>query len=191
MNNDKIANGKYFEIAYNLYAVAPDGTETLVHQMTPEDPDRAIYGATIGFVEALDKELLGKGKGDKFDFYADPEEAFGPYSEEQIVTVPREQLTYEGKFDEEMFAVGNLVPLMSADGYQIDGLVADLTPEAVVFDLNHPLAKSRVHYVGEVVEVRNPTEEELNPKHGCGGGCCGGGCCGDGGSCDDSGCGCN
>ncbi|MDE6436486.1 MAG: hypothetical protein K2K69_03135 [Muribaculaceae bacterium] len=85
--------------------------------------------------------------------------------------------------------MGNYVPLMTADGYQIDGLVADVTPDAVVFDLNHPLAKNRVHYVGQVVTVRNPTEEELNPKQGCCG--CGGGCCGGegDGECGD-GCGC-
>lgn len=187
---EKIENGKYFEIAYDLYAVEPDGTETLVHQMTADEPDRAIYGSTVGFVEALDKELEGKTAGDTFDFYADPADAFGPYSDENIATIPREQLTYEGKFDEELFTPGNYVPLLTADGYQIDGLVADVTPEAVVFDLNHPLAKSRVHYVGKVVTVRNPTEEELNPKQGCCG--CGGGCCGgegDGGECGE-GCGC-
>ncbi|MDE6135564.1 MAG: peptidylprolyl isomerase, partial [Muribaculaceae bacterium] len=137
---------------------------------------------TIGFVEALDRELAGKTAGDKFDFYADPEEAFGPYSEENIHSIPREQLTIDGKFDKEMFTPGNYVPLLTPEGYQIDGLVADVTPDAVVFDLNHPMARHRVHYVGEVVTVRNPTEEELNPHKGC---CCGGGC---GSGCDNGGC---
>lgn len=62
----------------------------------------------------------------------------------------------------------------------------ELKPDAVVLDLNHPLAKDRVHFVGEVTEVRMPTPEELQPAHGCGG--CGGGCCSDG-SCSDGGCG--
>lgn len=193
---EKIQNGKYFEIAYKLYRVNNDGTETLVHEVTAEDPDRAIFGLTQGFVEALETELDGKEAGYKFDFIAEPEKAFGPYSEDEIYNVPREQMTVDGKFDEEMFNPGALIPLMTPDGYRIDGTVVRLTPEAVVLDLNHPLAKNRVHYVGEVTAVRDPKPEELEPAHGCGCGSCG---CGDDCGCDSEGdgscgcgsCGCN
>lgn len=182
---EKIEQGKYFEIAYKLFRVNPDGTETLVHEVEPTDPDRAIAGLTMGFVEALDKELMGKKAGDKFDFVAEPEEAFGPYTEDDIFTIPREQMTVDGKFDEEMFTPGALIPLMTPDGYRIDGTVIRLTKEGVVLDLNHPLAKDKVHYVGEVLNVRDPKPEELQPAEGCGcGGGCGEGCgCGDNESC--------
>ena len=183
----KIEPGKYFEIAYKLFRVNPDGTETLMHEVSAEEPDRAIFGMTMGFVEALDEAIEGQEKGFKFDFYAEPEKAFGPYTEEDIYTVPRENLLIDGKFDEEMFAPGELIPLRTPDGYVVDGLVVKLLPDPVVLDLNHPLAKDRVHYIGEVTEVRMPTQEELQPAHGCGGGC-GGGCCSDGG-CSDGSCG--
>ena len=182
----KIESGTYFEIAYKLYRVNPDGSETLVHEVSAEDPDRAIYGMTLGFVEALEEAVEGQEKGFKFDFYAEPDKAFGPYSEQDIYTVPRQNLLIDGKFDEKMFTPGNLIPLQTPDGFRVDGLVVELKPDAVVLDLNHPLAKDRVHFVGEVTEVRMPTPEELQPAHGCGG--CGGGCCSDG-SCSDGGCG--
>lgn len=182
----KIEPGKYFEIAYKLFRVNPDGTETLMHEVSAEQPDRAIFGMTVGFVEALDEAILGQEKGFKFDFYAEPDKAFGPYTEEDIYTVPRENLLVDGKFDEEMFAPGNLIPLCTPDGFVVDGLVVELKPDSVVLDLNHPLAKDRVHYVGEVTEVRMPTQEELQPAHGCGG--CGGGC-GDSSCCSDGNCG--
>ena len=182
----KIESGKYFEIAYKLYRVNPDGSETLVHEVSAEDPDRAIYGMTLGFVEALEEAVKGQEKGFKFDFYAEPDKAFGPYSEQDIYTVPRQNLLIDGKFDEKMFTPGNLIPLQTPDGFRVDGLVVELKPDAVVLDLNHPLAKDRVHFVGEVTEVRMPTPEEPQPSHGCGG--CGGGCCSDG-SCSDGGCG--
>ncbi len=193
---EKIEKGKYFEIAYQLFRVNPDGTETLVHEVTAEDPDRAIQGLTMGFVEALDEQLEGKAAGDKFDFVATPDKAFGPYSEEEIFSIPRNQMTVDGKFDESMFTPGALIPLMTPDGYRIDGTVVRLTPDAVVLDLNHPLAKDSVHYVGEVLLVREPTAEELQPAQGCGCGCCGGGCSGDSscgcdGGCDSGSCGCN
>ncbi len=93
-----------------------------------------------------------------------------------------------------MFTPGALIPLMTPDGYRIDGTVVRLTPDAVVLDLNHPLAKDRVRFVGEVGEVREATPEELSPKAGCGCGCgcgdhdggCGdheGGCCSGGNGC--------
>lgn len=186
--SEKIQPGKYFEIAYKLYRVNADGTETLVHEVTAEEPDRAICGATLGFVEALDEELLGKAAGDKFDFVAQPDKAFGPYSEDDIYTIPRENMTVDGKFDAEMFAPGSLIPLMTPDGFRIDGTVVRLEPDAVVLDLNHPLAKDAVRFEGEVLAVRQPTDEELaaTQTSGCGGGC-GGGCCGSG-SCDEGGC---
>ena len=185
---EKIEPGKYFEIEYKLFRVNPDGTETLVHEVTADEPDRAIQGLTLGFVEALDAELLGKAAGDTFDFVAAPEKAFGPYTEEEIYDVPKDRLTVDGKFDEEMFTPGAMIPLMTPDGYRIDGQVVSVGSDSVKLDLNHPLAKNNVHYVGEVLTVREPTPEELQPKScggGCGGGCCGsegdnGGCCGGG-----------
>ncbi len=186
----EIKPGQYFEIAYKLFRVNADGTEDLVHEVGADEPDRAICGMTLGFVEALDENLLGKKAGEKFDFYAEPEKAFGPYTEEEIYTIPRDRMTVDGQFKEEMFTPGALIPLMTPDGYRIDGTVVRLTPDAVVLDLNHPLAKDRVHYVGEVLTVRQPTPEELEPASGCGcgGGCCGGeshegGCSGGGGCC--------
>jgi len=182
----KIEPGKYFEIAYKLYRVNPDGTETLMHEVSAEQPDRAIFGMTLGFVEALEETVLGQENGFKFDFYAEPDKAFGPYTEEAIYTVPRENLLIDGKFDEEMFSPGNQIPLRTPDGFVVDGIVLELKEDAVVLDLNHPLAKDRVHYVGEVTEVRMPTQDELQPAHGCGG--CGGGCGGNG-CCSDGNCG--
>lgn len=189
----KIEPGKYFEIAYKLYRVNNDGTEELVHEVDADNPDRVIDGMTIGFIEALEKGLAGKEAGYKFDITAAPEEAFGPYSQEDIYRIPRENMMVDGKFDEEMFAPGEIIPLRMADGFRVDGIVLELTPTDVVIDLNHPLAMDKVHFVGEVLLVREPTAEELNP-HQCGG-CCGGGDCGGGcgdGGCDcGGGCGCN
>ena len=43
---EKILPGKYVEISYDLYEVAPDGTETLVHNVVDEEPERFIFGVT-------------------------------------------------------------------------------------------------------------------------------------------------
>lgn len=190
----KIEPGKYFELVYKLYRINADGTETLVHEVEDDDPDRAILGITPGFVKALEDAVLGLGAGDSFDFKADPDNAFGPYDPEEVITLPRDRFLVDGKFNEEMFTPGAYIPLMTSDGYRIDGQVVALTPEGVQLDFNHPLAKDSVHYTGKVTLVREPTEEELRPADSCGcGGChCGDDCGDDCGGCGShGGCGCN
>ncbi len=74
--------------------------------------------------------------------------------------------------------------MMTADGYRIDGLVAEVTPTHVKMDFNHPLVDKTVRFDGEIKVVRDATPEELTPAQG---GC---GCGGDGCGCDDH-CGCD
>ena len=53
---EKIKPGKYVEITYDLYQVNADGSETLVHQVDPEDPEKFIFGVTPGMIEPLETE---------------------------------------------------------------------------------------------------------------------------------------
>ena len=189
---EKIEPGKYFEFVYNLYRVDDDGTATLVHEVERENPERAIFGVTQGFVIALEKALEGLAPGDKFDVTADPDEGFGPYEKDEVVNLSRDIFLVDGKFDEEAFVPGAYVPMMTADGYRINGLIREVTPTEVVVDFNHPLATDKVRFEGEVLAVRDATPEELHPTNSCGCGSCGCGSCGDeeGGDCSCSGGGC-
>lgn len=122
---------------------------------------------------------------------AGPDEAFGHHDPEQVVTLEREVFVVDGKFDEEAIKAGNRLPMMTADGYRIDGLVTEVTPTHVKMDFNHPLVDRTVRFDGEVKVVRDATPEEVAPAHGCGcHGGCGDGDCGCDGDCSDSGCGC-
>ncbi len=47
---EKILPGKYVEISYDLFEVAPDGTENLVHSVTEDEPERFIFGVTKGMI---------------------------------------------------------------------------------------------------------------------------------------------
>lgn len=181
---EKIQPGKYIEFTYDLSKINADGSEEVLHQMVDEDPEKAIFGVTQGFVPALERGLENLQPGDTFDIVATPEEGFGPYSEEEISTLPREIFLIDGKFDEDLFKPGLYVPMMTADGYQINGVIKEVTPEHVVVDFNHPLAKDTVRFKGKVTEVRDPRPEELQPAEGCHCGHCG---CHDG---DEGACGC-
>ena len=186
----KVEPGKYVELGYDLYVVE-NGNEELVHQTDANDPEKIIFGVTRGVIPALEKALDGKAVGEEFDVVA--KEAFGPVDPEQVATLPKEVFEVDGKFDAEMVKVGAVLPMMTADGYRINGVVKDVTDKEVVMDFNHPLAGKDVRFKGKVTLVRDATPEELQLAQGCG---CSGGCgsdcgsdCGSG-SCE-SGCGCN
>lgn len=179
--DNKIKPGKYVELIYDLYQLE-GGEPKLVHQSDPEDPEKIVFGVTQGVIEPLEKALDGLSAGDKFEVKASSEDSFGPYDPEHVVTLDREIFNVDGKFDEEVVKVGNAVPMMTADGFRMMGLVKEVTPTHVIMDFNHPLAGKDILFKGSVVTVRDATEEELRPQ----------GCCScSGGDCSEGSCGCN
>lgn len=64
---EKILPGKYVEISYDLFEVAPDGTENLVHSVTEDEPERFIFGVTKGMILPLERALDGLEQGRVFD----------------------------------------------------------------------------------------------------------------------------
>lgn len=192
---EKIQPGKYVEMVYDLYVVNPDGTEELVHQSDPESPERIVYGVTEGMIKPLEAAIDGLAKGDTFDVTVPAAEGFGEHDPEQVAHLDKTIFEVEGKFDDEYVVVGNYIPMMTAEGFRINGKVLEITDKEVVMDFNHPLAGKDVRFKGSISEVREATPEDIQPVHGCGGGCCGdhgdddceGGCC----SSNGGGCGCH
>ncbi len=181
----KIEPGKYVELGYDLYAVEADGSEKLVHQSDASDPEKIVFGVTRGVIEPLEKAIEGLAKGDSFNVEASADEAFGPYDPDQVVELDKEIFFVDDKFDSEVIREGAYVPMMTADGFRINGLVKEVTDTKVKMDFNHPLAGERVRFDGRITEVRDATEAELHPAQGCG---CHGHGEGDCGCGDDCGC---
>ncbi|MCH5345972.1 MAG: FKBP-type peptidyl-prolyl cis-trans isomerase [Muribaculaceae bacterium] len=182
---EKIQPGKYVEMGYDLYEVSPEG-DILVHQTDVNDPEKIIYGVTRGMIVPLEKAIEGLEPGGEFDVKVSAEEGFGPYDLEQIAELDKDIFKVEDKFDDEIVKVGNYVPMMTADGFRINGKVLEVTPTHVKMDFNHPLAGKEIRFKGKILTVRDATPEELKPATcGCGCGCdsegcdsgsCGGGC---------------
>jgi FKBP-type peptidyl-prolyl cis-trans isomerase SlyD len=98
----------------------------------------------------------------------------------------------DGQIDETLMAIGNMVPMMDSEGRRLNGKVIAIEGDAVKMDFNHPMAGNDLHFKGQIMEVREATEEELSHGHvhGHGNGC---GCGSDKENCDDhsgQGCGC-
>lgn len=181
---ETIKPGKYVELAYEVFEVE-NGEKASMMQFTAERPDRFVYGLEKNMLPAFEKKLQGLKVGDKFHLELAPQDAFGDIDEASIMSLDKSLFEGpDGEFDSEKVFVGNILQMQTEDGYVVPGIVNEITDDKVVMDFNHPLAGKTVEYDGEVILVRDATQEEVQPKHSCGCGCgdhdnCGDGC-GDG-----------
>jgi len=166
----------------------------LVEKVTNERPLRFVFGAGL-MLPLFENHIAGLSAGDKFEFSIVAKDAYGEYDKQAVVDIPKSVFVVDGQLREDLLKVGGRVPMMNDQGQRIDGIVSEITDDVVKMDFNHPLAGEDLYFAGEVLEVREATEDELHPQHhcgGCGGGSCGGSCGGDsqgcGGGCGEGGC---
>lgn len=182
-------SNKYITVAYKLYTVE-DGEREMVEEAKVEHPFQFISGLGTT-LDAFESQIVDLKKGDKFDFTIPSADAYGDFSEEHVIDLPKNIFEIDGKFDAEMIKEGNTVPLMDSDGRRLNGTVVEVKEEVVIMDMNHPLAGADLNFIGEVVENREATTEEIQGMINMmsGGGCSGCSGCGDDDCGDDHGCG--
>lgn len=191
-----IDNNLFVAVSYTLIVGEEDGNPTVMENAPADRP--FVFTCGLGMVlSKFEDNLKGKAKGDKFDFTLTPEEAYGEYAQEAVVELSLDIFKNEkGEVDRTQVAVDHSLQMMDAEGNTMMGTITAIEGDKVTMDFNHPLAGEHLHFVGEVIEVREATAEEMaaaisihGGKGGCGG--CGGGCngCGDKGNCGEGGCG--
>lgn len=196
----EIKAGKFVAATYDLYVGGEGEERELMEKATAEVPLQFIFG-TGQMLEAFEENLAGMAAGSSFEFSLPSEQAYGEYDDNHVMELPRSMFEVEGKFDEEVIFPGNVIPMMDNMGNRMNASVVEVKDDVIVLDFNHPLAGETLHFKGEVIEVRDASEEELKQAMGGGGcGCGSGGCgsCGDeeacgteaGGGCGSGSCGC-
>lgn len=178
----KIENNSYVKVQYKLHEVASNGTESLIEETSDDQPMDYIHGMGI-LLPDFEAKLEGLDDGDAFDFTLMPEQAYGPFVPELLMELDKAIfLDSEGQFDDSVVQIGRYLPMQTADGQMVNGLVLDITHDSVKMDFNHPLSGKTLHFAGHVEEARPATEEEQKrfDRMIHGGSCC----CGDDGDCD-------
>ncbi|MDR2913709.1 MAG: FKBP-type peptidyl-prolyl cis-trans isomerase [Tannerella sp.] len=191
----RISKNKFVSVTYDLN-VGQDDERELMERATEEHPLQFIFD-TGTMLPAFEENIKDLEKGSKFQFSLTPENAYGEYIEEHVVELPKNIFEVNGKFDDEGIKEGVTLPMMNSNGERMNGSVLEVKDDVVVMDFNHPLAGETLHFSGEVIDVHDPTEEEIAAMNQMMGGGCGCGCdeCGDDhdceGGCGDQDCGCN
>lgn len=163
----------------------------VVDTATKENPLGFVYGAGY-LLPKFEEHIAGLGAGDKFQFTLSAADGYGEVIEEAIVDLPKATFVVNGEIEDGLLTVGNSIPMSTADGRHLLGLVLEVSDEVVKMDFNHPMAGKTLNFSGEIVEVREATDEDYfhgMQSDGCGCGECGGGDCDSNeGGCDCGGC---
>ena len=127
----EITRNKYVTLSYILRLQGFEGE--IVEETAEDKPLEFIFG-TGRMLQMFEDKLEGLKAGDDFSFKLTADEAYGQVNEEAKVDIPRNIFEVDGKMDEELIKVGNMVPMQDAQGNRLNGIVLDITDETVKMD---------------------------------------------------------
>lgn len=154
-----IDNNHAVTLKYVLKTDDANGEKVLVEETTNENPLSFIYGAGM-MIPKFEEQIKGLKTGDKTSFTILPEDGYGELNPEAVVQLPIDM--FEGQ---ELPPVGAILPLSDNQGNNFQAFVVEVTPEAVIADLNHPMAGKSLHFEVEILNNREATAEELSHGH--------------------------
>jgi len=128
-----------------------------------DDPVEFLVGGD-DLLERIEQALQGHEAGAELSLHLEPEDAFGDYDGQLLFLEPRALFPQE--LEEGMSFEGSALPEGASSGMPRDALytVAQIYPDHVVLDANHPLAGIALRLRLKVHAVREPTEEEAKRR---------------------------
>lgn len=158
----KVGKDKVVTLTYELRFDNEKGD--VIQKVDKDRPFVHLFG--IGtLLPSFEENLSGLTAGDDFGFHLKSDDAYGETTEEAIIELEKKIFEIDGKIDEEIIAVGKMVAMQDENGNPVDGRVLSVKDETIVMDFNHPLAGQDLYFSGQVLDVREATEEETSHGH--------------------------
>lgn len=134
--------------------VLRDTEGDVIDQSQDGQPLSYLHGHD-NIVPGLEQAIEGHATGDELQATVEPEQGYGPYREELVQTVKREQ--FQG--------VESLGPGMSFHAESEAGplivTITDIDGDDVTVDGNHALAGQTLDFAVSIAAVREATDDEL------------------------------
>ncbi|MBN1374589.1 MAG: peptidylprolyl isomerase [Dehalococcoidia bacterium] len=99
-------------------------------------------------IDGFEKAVLGMKVGEKKKVTIPMNEAYGPYMDDLIMEIPRDQLSKDLVPE-----VGQNLQSTSSEGQTIIVTVTEVTDAAITVDANHPLAGKDLTFELELVKI--------------------------------------
>ena len=154
----KIQPNSVVALTYDLYTTQ-NGEEVFVEKATEEQPLVFLYGVGM-MLPKFEENLTGLGTGDAYDFHLTAADAYGLKDDNAVTELPSDM--FQGM---DVPEVGSVLPLQDNQGNQFRARVTGVSETGVQVDLNHPMAGQDLHFKGQILNVREATEEELSHGH--------------------------
>jgi len=154
----KIQPNSVVALTYDLYT-NENGEEVFVEKATEEQPLVFLYGVGM-MLPKFEENLSGLSSGDTYDFHLAATDAYGERDDNAIAELGADM--FQGM---DLPQVDSVLPLQDNHGNHFRARVTSVTDSAVTVDLNHPMAGQDLHFKGQILNVREATEEELSHGH--------------------------
>ncbi|HAH58201.1 MAG TPA: peptidylprolyl isomerase, partial [Bacteroidales bacterium] len=132
-----ISKNKVVSLTYELKL--DDNKGQVIDKADKDQPLVFLYGAG-NLLPKFESNIESLDVNDTFEFTLNSDDAYGQTNNEAVIDLPIDIFKVEGKIDEEMLQVGNVIPMQDNNGNPLEGLVVEIGDNEVKMDFNHPLA---------------------------------------------------
>lgn len=136
----------------------------IIEETRVGDPLVFLYG-NGQMLPKFEENLSTLKTGDTFEFTLTSADAYGEKDQDAIIDLDKGIFMIDGKTDDELLTIGNVIPMRDDQGNMLQGTVVSVSNDSVRMDFNHPMAGNTLHFTGKVVDVRIATDEELSHGH--------------------------
>ncbi|MDR2906798.1 MAG: FKBP-type peptidyl-prolyl cis-trans isomerase [Bacteroidales bacterium] len=145
----KIAPNSRVKLTYVLKY--DNATGDIIENIPTENALEVTIG-TEDLLEKFEEKIMNLTVGDTFEFTLSPEQAYGNYDEEGVVSIPKAELMED--VEDVTISEGDIIPIVTDDEEEMEAVVLEIKDDIVTLDFNHPLAGEMLYFAGKIVSIR-------------------------------------
>ena len=153
--NLKVVDGLVVGLDYVLRL--DDGE--VIDSSTGQEPLEFLQGQRQ-IIPGLEQSLYGMMLGDEKDVEVAPADAYGESDPDAVELVDRDVFPPDLSL-----APGMALRMRDSSGQALEAYVAEVRPDGVLLDFNHPLAGETLFFRVKIAALRPATSEELSHGH--------------------------
>src|ERR1041385_5314843 len=154
MDKDSVQNDVVVSMEYTLHV---DNEE--IDSSNGQDPLQFLAGHG-NIISGLEREMMGMKVGETKEVVIQPADAYGEFDDQAFMDVPRKEFPTDMQIEE-----GSELTVRDDSGQSRYARVDAIGGDTVRLNFNHPLAGDELHFNVKVVDLREPTGEELEHGH--------------------------